>query len=156
MLKHILIPLDGSQLAERALDYAQHLFGADTRVTLIMAVDPPEVIPYGTYGGSPGGGLIESRVDYQSLAEDMHQQSKLYLERVAADFKKRGINVSCRAEIGTPVDVIIDTAREIQADTIVMSTHGRSGLTRWLLGSVTQKILTSAPCPVYVIPPGSG
>jgi nucleotide-binding universal stress UspA family protein len=153
MLKHILVPLDGSQVAERALDYAQNLLSATTRITLLMAIDPPDVIPYGTYGGSPDGGLIESRIDYQKLADDMYSQGSAYLERIASDLKGRGLHVAWKTEIGAAVDVIVEAARAEQVDTIVMSTHGRSGLTRWLLGSVTQKVLAAAPCPVYVIPP---
>jgi nucleotide-binding universal stress UspA family protein len=153
MLKHMLIPLDGSELAERAVDYAQQIMGPQTRITLLMAIDPPEIIPYGTYSGSPDGGLIESRIDFQALAEDMRKQSEAYLARIGSDLEKQGLNVSRKTEMGAPVDVIIETALDQQVDTIVMSTHGRSGLTRWLLGSVTQKVLAAAPCPVYVIPP---
>ena len=55
-------------------------------------------------------------------------------------------------EAGDPATVIVETAQKLHVDAIVMSTHGRSGLSRWLFGSVTQKVLAASCCPVFVIP----
>jgi nucleotide-binding universal stress UspA family protein len=160
MLKHILIPLDGSQLAEKALDYARRVISPKTEITLLMAIDPPDYLAYGQYSGQSGGLPATAAgpiVDYQAMAQDMMSHARTYLNRVADELRKSGYTVHVTIETGTPADVVIETARKHpQIDTIVMSTHGRSGLTRWLLGSVTIKVLNAAPCPVYVIPPEHG
>lgn len=157
MLKHILIPLDGSQLAEKALDHARHVTTPKTEITLLMAVDPPDYLAYGQYSGQSGGLPATAAgpiVDYQAMAQDMMTHAQTYLNRVADKLRQSGYIVHVVIEMGTPAEAIVDTARNHpQIDTIIMSTHGRSGLTRWLLGSVTSKVLSAAPCPVYVIPP---
>ena len=155
MLHHILIPLDGSQLAEKALDYLHQIAGSETKVTLLIAITPPEHIVYGMYGeaGMAPGVSPNPAVEYDTITDDMLEQSRLYLKRVADELRPRVASVTTKIEMGAPADIIVETATAQQADTIIMSTHGRSGLSRWLLGSVTQKVLSAAPCPVYVIPP---
>ena len=60
--------------------------------------------------------------------------------------------VGVEVHVGEPANVIVETAERLKVDAIVMSTHGRSGLSRWLFGSVTNKVLSANVCPVYVIP----
>jgi nucleotide-binding universal stress UspA family protein len=156
MLKHVLVPLDGSALSERAMKYAQRIIGDGGHFTLLMAVDPPEYVSYSAYGsqtmpsqtGVPRGGM-----DVPSVTEDMLGQSRDYLRRLAADLHKAGYTVDMKTEVGPPADVIVGMAEDLSVEAIVMSTHGRSGLTRWILGSVTQKVIGAAPCPVFVVPP---
>ena len=155
MLRHILIPLDGSQLAEKALDYLRQIAGADTTVTLLIAITPPEHITYGMYGEAGMAPVVSPNpaVEYDTITDDMMEQSRLYLKRIADELRPRVAAVKTKVEVGAPADVIVETAITQDVDTVIMSTHGRSGLSRWLLGSVTQKVLSAAPCPVYVIPP---
>ncbi|MBZ0298135.1 MAG: universal stress protein [Anaerolineae bacterium] len=154
MLRHILIPLDGSQLAEKSLEYARRISNNSTAITLLMAVDPQEHIAYGMYQpGVSQASATNPVIDYKSITDDLLEQGHRYLNRVADDLRKSGYKVDVILELGAPADIIIETAGHAEIDTIVMSTHGRSGLTRWLLGSITQKIISAAPCPVYVIPP---
>jgi nucleotide-binding universal stress UspA family protein len=87
------------------------------------------------------------------MSRDMTTQSQMYLERLATEVKQAGFQVRLVIEVGPPAEMIIKAAEAHHADAVVMCTHGRSGLSRWILGSVTNKVLSAAPCPVFVIPP---
>lgn len=156
MLKHLLLPLDGSELAEKALEYVDKLVEKGSKVTLLMAIDPPETMAYSLYGAQivTAGPVIEqSLLDYSTIAENMLGQGKTYLAKKAEALEKAGYTVQTIIEYGYAADLIIDTSEKEQADAIVICTHGRSGLSRWILGSVTQKVLGATTCPVFVIPP---
>jgi nucleotide-binding universal stress UspA family protein len=157
MLENILVPLDGSEIAAKALDYVAKVAGPKASVTLLMVIDPPEDPAYSGMLIGPGGAsptpMPSFGVDYQSLTEEMMAQARHYLNHVAEDLRKGGYNVEIEVTLGNPAPLIVETAEKLHSDTILMSTHGRSGLSRWLLGSIAHKVLSSAPCPVYVIPP---
>lgn len=154
MLKQILVPLDGSEISEKAIEHVKRLVGPETEIALLVAVDSPEYAAYSVYGTQPIAQVspMTTGFDYQALADQMAAQSRNYLERIAADLKQSGYKVTQTVEIGFPAELIVETAEKLGVDAIVMSTHGRSGLSRWILGSVTSKVLSAAPCPVYVIP----
>lgn len=148
MLEHVLVPLDGSQLAEMALDHAKKLLGTNGKLTLLTVFDLPEYPIYGYYP-TP---LIVEETDYQTATRDMLPKAKEYLEKMAAPLRDLNFRVDVVAEIGEPATIIVETAQKQHVDAICMSTHGRSGFSRWLFGSVTNKVLTATPCPVYVVP----
>lgn len=148
MLGHVLVPLDGSQLAEMALEQAKKLLGPDGRLTLLSVFDLPEYPIYGYYP-TP---LIVEETDYQTATRDLLPKAKEYLEKIAAPLREENLWVDVVAEIGEPAAVIVETAQRLRVDAICMSTHGRSGFSRWLFGSVTNKVLTATPCPVLVVP----
>lgn len=148
MLKHVLVPLDGSQLAETALEHAERLVCPGDKITLLNVVQAPEVPIYDFY---PMPSTIIHQ--YETSMNDAMPFAQEYLNRIATQVRETlGIEVSTQVEIGQPEDVIVETADKLKVDAIVISTHGRSGLNRWLFGSVTQKVLASASCPVFVIP----
>lgn len=156
MLKHVLVPLDGSELAYKALDYAAEVTEKGGTITLLMAVEPPESIAYGMYGAhpvAPGAVIDRPLSDFQAISDSFMAQGKEYLQKRAAELQKAGYKVNSKVEFGGAADLIIETAESAKVDAIVMSTHGRSGLSRWILGSITSKVLGAAPCPVLVIPP---
>lgn len=156
MLKHILLPLDGSELAEKAIEAAMKIMEKGMQITLMMAVDPPETLAYNYYALGPtaaGVPIVETPVDYQTISEEMMRNARAYLDTKAAILQHAGYKVDVLAIYGEPADVIIESAEKLKVDTIVISTHGRSGFSRWILGSVTNKVIGAAPCPVYVIPP---
>ena len=146
MLSHILVPLDGSQLGEHALDYARRVVGAESQITLITAVELPE-IPL--YGFDLVG--VAHTPSYQVSLEEILEQAKAYLQKTCEDLKAEGFNATFVVQFGEPASVIVDTAAHLDVDAIVMSTHGRSGISRWIFGSVTNKVLSSAECPVFVV-----
>ncbi len=145
MLKHVLVPLDGSQLAEEALEHAKNIVDPHGKITLITAVDIPEVPLYGYYPAV-------STPDLEAATSEMLPQAKHYLETIAKRVASENLTIAVDAQLGEPSEVITQAAAKYHVDAIVMSTHGRSGLGRWLFGSVTNKVLSAKACPVYVVP----
>ncbi len=145
MLKTILVPLDGSELAERALDPALMLARrADAQLILLSVPHLKHLVQVDV----AGYGLLlpedSYRVSRQELAD--------YLNEVVSEhIGPPDLNVKTLVKDGDEAGVIVDTATKHDTDLIVMSTHGRSGLSRWMLGSVTERVLSTAPCPVLAI-----
>src|SRR4030043_1302984 len=141
MYKKILVPLDGSELAKLALDHAEKL--AKTFEAEIILF---QVVPFMPIYGSPE--LVTPLI----IDEKQKEAAEKYLANLVDELKSRGIRVTALVKIGQQVAVeIIDFAKESGADLIVMCTHGRSGITRWVLGSVALKILTRAETPILLI-----
>ncbi len=141
MYKKILVPLDGSELAKKALDQAEKLasfFGSE----LILF----QVVPFMPIYGSPE--LVTPLI----VDEKQKEAAERYLSNLIEALKEKGIKASATVKTGQQVAVeIIDFAKEIGADLIVMCTHGRSGITRWVLGSIALKVLTRAETPILLI-----
>ena len=141
MYKKILVPLDGSELAEKALVEAEQL----ARM-LGLEIILFEVVPFMPIYGSPE--LVTPLI----VDEKQKESVEAYLAKVAGGLKQKGFNVSSMVKTGQQVALeIIDFAKEKGVDLIIMCTHGRSGITRWVLGSVTLKVLTRAETPILLI-----
>jgi nucleotide-binding universal stress UspA family protein len=145
MHNHVLVPLDGSGLAEEALQPAKQLVRPNGKFTLVSAVNVLQPWDYSFYRP-----VVPE--DYRNLADPVLLNTKAYLEQVTKALLEEDYQVDTVAEFGDAATIILETAISRKVDVIVMSTHGRSGFSRWLLGSVTGKVLSAAPCPVYVIP----
>lgn len=149
MLRSILIPLDGSTLAEKALDMAHRILAPDGRATLLTVIQKPHAPLY----AYPAADVLEQIVEDHNHSETAAQQAHDYMERMAKNFKLSGMqNVAVEIVSGDPADAIIEQAHKLGVEAIVMSTHGRSGISRILFGSVTLKVLHDTPCPVIVVP----
>ena len=145
MFKHIMIPLDGSLLAEQALAPACSVaerFGG--RLLLLRVVTGERSLPGLPHlaGRQPGG--------TGSLARPLFEEAEAYLAGLR--LPSPTIPVSTRVLSGAPPELIIATAAENNVDLIVMSTHGRAGLTRLLYGSVAEAVLRGATVPVLLVP----
>jgi nucleotide-binding universal stress UspA family protein len=145
MFKHILVPLDGSLLAKTALNVATQLVNPSCKITLVYAIKETETL---NFAGNP----ITINPEYYPTLETLENNGKRYLEEIAEPLRQDGYHVTTKSEVGDPADCIIYTATKLEVDAIVMSTHGRSGVNRWLFGSVTGKVLSRAICPVLVVP----
>jgi nucleotide-binding universal stress UspA family protein len=145
MLKHVLVPLDGSKLAEEALDYAREVVAPDGKISLVCAIEVNDPPAYGYYAPV-------TMPDNEATKNELLPIAQHYLEGLASDLNKDGIKARFEVSIGDPVTVISETAERLHVDAIVMSTHGRSGISRFIFGSVTNKILGTKICPVFVIP----
>jgi nucleotide-binding universal stress UspA family protein len=145
MLNHVLIPLDGSLLAEEAIAPAKQLLKPKGKITLITIVETPM---HWEYGVAPFMMIEEA----QNKTDQFVVRAKAYLQDVASNLRLENFYVETVIENGDPATVIVDTAVAQKVDAIAMSTHGRSGISRWLFGSITSKVLSAAPCPVFVIP----
>jgi len=148
MLKHILVPLDESELAEKALEHAKALLGKEGKLTLLTVVNAPDFVTSGLYP-VPFEYQIEN---YESLRKKRLEYAESYLRHILERLQKDGYKAEYRLVVGEPADCIVEQALDLGVDAICMSTHGRSGISRWIFGSVTQKVMTVAACPVYVIP----
>lgn len=149
MLKHILVPLDESELSEAAIPYARSVAGPDGKVTLLRVVDEMSMPSPRSLGGSFRGA---TEINYEQLKLDMMEHAQAYLEDTVRDIKREIPKSDIEVRYGRPAEAIITAAEELKVDAIVMSTHGRSGFARWMLGSVTQKVLDAKPCPILIIP----
>lgn len=141
MYNRILIPLDGSKTAEKVLPYARALAGSlRIPVDLIAVIDIAEMA---TQISPDKGRLLDT------LVEDGVRSSKGYLEGVARSFPD--VRVRSTVEKGRPAEVIIEKASADKNLLIAMATHGRSGIERWLLGSVAEKVLRGASNPLFLV-----
>jgi nucleotide-binding universal stress UspA family protein len=149
MFKTIFVPLDGSALAEQALEVARPLALLDgAEVTLLRVPEATQV-------------FIPAESGYSVLYPDIsagqaRAEAKEYLAETRATL---GQVIKTQAHLGSGevAAAIVDDAKLARADLIVMASDGYSGFTRWMLGSVAEKVLHAAPCPVLVIrqkPPG--
>lgn len=153
MLQKILVPLDASELAEKALPYAQHILGDEGELFLLSVIDIAGV----TYPLMPGPYPIPIEQGFEnneSVRTQITTHAESYLRTIHDRLATSGPEITTLVRAGSPADTIVEAALELGADAIVMSTHGRSGLGRWVYGSVAQKVLSAAPCPVMIIPIG--
>jgi len=140
----ILVSLDGSRESEAVLPYVQELASrTGAEVALVQVVAPD----YHIYGA--GGPEYGTYADQQM--ESIKAYAKAYLEEIASGLKRAGMATRCIVSIGTAADEIIRLADEICADMVAMSTHGRSGVGRWALGSVAERVVRSGNTPVLLV-----
>lgn len=143
MLQHILVGLDGSPLAESILDYVSVLAKAiRADMTLLHVISFPSSLQSGASHRGLG-----------SLLQQEETQAFAYLQRVAARFVDAGIKVQSRVAIGEAAAEIIRTAQQEHLDLIALATHGRSGLQRWVHGSVAERVLHTTCTPLLLIHP---
>jgi nucleotide-binding universal stress UspA family protein len=146
----ILVPVDGSLLAEEVLPHVVSLarrYGA--AVELVRAYyPPPSLLAASAASSLPGTGPVLDPTPFIAAGK---QEADLYLERVAERLEAAGVAVEPRRVDGAPGESVVDAAREQGADLIAMTTHGRGGLGRLVMGSVADYVLQHAPCPVLLI-----
>ena len=143
-LTSVIVPLDGSELAEGVLPTVTELaLKLDLEVFLVRAY----AIPYGAY--SAGEGFYDP-VHLDAFLQMLKQETFDYLENKVAELKRKGLKVSYVAKEGLSADEIIKFARETPANLVAMSSHGRSGIKRWVLGSVTETVVRHSGDPVLI------
>lgn len=146
MYRHILVPLDGSPLAEQVLPHVHGIAANEgtTKITLLRAVPP----------------VFTTSVDYNASAtasedvqESIEGEARDYLTRIASEFRAEGYSVATEVTYMPAAEAILDYAATQHADLVTIATHGRSGISRFVFGSVTQKVVQTAPVPVLVVRP---
>lgn len=154
-LRHILIPLDGSELAESILEPAIALgAAAETEYTLLRVLAPTTAASAGV--AELGGAFMDHELlrRLQQLEENDRREAEEYLRNMATRLSARGLNVDTRLVTGEPAALtILAQARDLEADAIALASHGRGGLARLLLGSVADKVLRGATMPVLLYHP---
>ena len=146
MIRRILLPLDASGLAEKVLPYVEDLaLATKAEVFLLQVVaSAPDMVLVESYT-PPVADLVDNYIKEVSSAAGS------YLNKIKERLSEKGIVVYPEVRIGSPADKIIDFAKEKGIDLIAMSTHGRSGFSRWVFGSVADKVLHAAETPVLLI-----
>jgi nucleotide-binding universal stress UspA family protein len=139
-IERIVVALDGSELAEAALPLSERMANAvKAKVHLVRAVIPPAVIFGAEY--VPGA--------FPAL-EDIVSEARQYVEAVAKTLKAKDLTTTTEVRIGIPAEVILAEASE-PGDLVVISTHGRSGVDRWFLGSVADAVVRHGDIAVLVV-----
>lgn len=140
MYTRILIPLDGSKTAEKVLPYARFVAGAlKLPIELVAVVDIAEMATH----------ISAERARFlNTMVEDSVRSSEQYLRGIAGTFPS---GTKCTVEKGKAEQVIIETAGTDKGTLVTMATHGRSGINRWLLGSVTEKVLRGGTNPMLLV-----
>ena len=139
MSKRILVPVDGSEQSDTALEYALEEFG-DAELTVFHVIDPTG---YSGPVGIPG----TSEEWYESAREESEQ----LFEQAQSSADAYGVTLHTATETGRPSTAIVEYADEHGFDQIVMGSHGRSGVSRILLGSVAETVVRRATVPVTVV-----
>jgi nucleotide-binding universal stress UspA family protein len=147
--KHALVPLDGSPLAECVLPHLQSIAGTSLieEVELIRVVAPLE-LHY--KAASP----IDAKQEHL-LNQAARQEAEEYLRNTRDKLKISNAKVTTTILTGSAADALADHLKKSNADLLLLATHGRSGISRWIWGSVADKILRSSNIPVFLVrPPG--
>lgn len=145
MFKTILVPTDGSDLSEKAINGAIEL--AKLSGGRIVSVSVAEPYPY-QYAPLADGG---SAVDLGLYEKQMQDFAEMHVQKVADAAARAGVPCETHVALSfTPYQEIIKAAQENKCDLILMASHGRKGLNRLLLGSETQKVLAHSTIPVLV------
>jgi nucleotide-binding universal stress UspA family protein len=137
MINRILVPLDGSKLAEQALSAARGLAVAtDGELVLLTAIARME---------------RWANAETPAWEEEEEAMAAGYLDTLARELRDAGLKVTTRVAWGRPSEMIRQIADEASADLIVMTTHGRSGIARWLIGSVADNVLRTTQRPLLLV-----
>ncbi|MEE6210145.1 universal stress protein [Salarchaeum sp. III] len=140
-MSKILVPIDSSEQSTDALEYALEEFQSDD-ITLIHVIDPIEA-GYTAQATVPG----YSEEWYEQAQED----AETLFEQAQETADEYGVSLDTVTEVGRPSRTVVDYAEENDFDHIVMGSHGRSGVSRILLGSVAESIVRRSPVPVTIV-----
>lgn len=151
ILGKLLVPLDGSKEGEAVVPYVEELASKLGAEVVFL-----QVVPLAYHVEIAGDMAVQ--VPYmEEEMEPLKVSAKSYLERVGGVFESKGIITKYEVRIGVAAHKIIELADEVNVDMVAMSTHGRSGVGRWVFGSVAEKIAHSANIPVLLVrAPGAG
>jgi nucleotide-binding universal stress UspA family protein len=149
MYERILVPLDGSDVAEAVLPNIEDLVirmapKTQVEVTLLQVIS---TITYNVLTDDDRAQIPYSESDIKQIK----QKAKRYLDKVAARMKDKGVNAKTLVTTGHAAEEIIKAADDTGANLIAISTHGRSGLKRWALGSIADKVLHESHIPVLTV-----
>lgn len=141
MYRKILVPLDGSKVAEGVLPHARSLAYSEGAELILLNVAANPALDFAF--SDPGLA--------QEAIREQEERSQKYMDRIENDLKAAGFRTSTLLRIGSVAEVILEVAEELQADVIAMSTHGRTGPARWLLGSIAERVVHNSKVPVLLI-----
>ena len=148
MYKKVLVPLDGSKLAECVLPHVERLAesGMVKEIILLRVCDSPSIVAdYPETKNKTWDKHVER------MTTNAQQACSLYIEDVEQSLKDKGFKVKAESSLGKPAEEIVNFANKSKVDLIIMASHGRSGVSRWAYGSVAEKVLRSSCIPVLLV-----
>lgn len=149
MYERIVVPLDGSDLAERSMPHAENLVNAlNVPLHLVRVVDNDAWSLVDPYVTTP-----TAAVPVVELAAAAEREARDYLESIREHLDARGLKATIEVLDGPVVAALVSVARP--NDLVVMTTHGRTGLARWFMGSVAEGMLRRSQAPILLIRAGS-
>ncbi len=148
MYKKVLVPLDGSKLAECVLPHVQRLAesGMVKEIILLRVCDSPSIV-----ADYPEAKNKTWDKHVERMTTNAQQACSLYIEDVEQSLKGKGFKVKAESSLGKPAEEIVNFAKKSKVDLIIMASHGRSGVSRWAYGSVAEKVLRSSCIPVLLV-----
>jgi len=138
MFERILIPLDGSARAELIL----------TQVCKVLRREDSDILLLRAVGPAPVSGIPE---EDRTLMDGMRHEAERYVQDLVRRFEGRGAKARGRVIVGSAADTILDVAHQEHSTMIAMTTHGRTGLSRWFMGSVAEKVVRASSVPVLLV-----
>jgi nucleotide-binding universal stress UspA family protein len=150
MYQKILVPLDGSELAECVLPHVEEIASGCRvgSIILVRAVEPlhlPAALEYDVYARK------DLQEEWQKAELEERSAAQDYLNRLANRMRKEGRNVQAQVLVGRVAESVADYAAKEGVDLIVMATHGRSGIGRWVWGSTADRLLRSSCVPILMV-----
>ena len=140
MIKRILVAFDGSQQAEKAFEYALEFSklcpGAAPEVTVISVAQPPEPIDI---------------VEMDAVIDNATQHYEELFKRLRDKAREKNVEIKTSVAVGHPADQIVKYAAENNCDMVIVGQRGKSKIQSWLLGSVSKRVATYAPCTVTIV-----
>lgn len=143
MFRKILVPLDGSPLAEAVLPHVRELAHCHNSEIVLLRVATYPLFDYS---------ITDPRLILE-LRENAQAEASSYINSIAADLKREGFKITTEVVEGAVAEAIVSLAESAQADLIAMSTHGRTGIQRLFLGSVANRVVQMSKVPVLLIRP---
>ena len=142
-VKNILVPTDFEQTSVHALTYGRELARLFTAtIHIVHAVDDVFALPGGTEG---------TLASFPRLQQELEQSARTQLEQLLTDDDRKAGAKTVVVASSSPAQSIVDYARDAKIDLIVMGTHGRGGAPAFLIGSVAERVVRTAPCPVLTV-----
>jgi nucleotide-binding universal stress UspA family protein len=153
MYKKIMVPLDGSELAECVLPHLEAIAaGCDAEEVVFIRAVEPTILPS---GAMTDGGAIFTEVDAERVRKQMDASNKSaardYLEQLMSRVKLDKVKMQTEVLDGKTAEVLAEYATNNNVDLIIIATHGRSGISRWVWGSVADRLLRAACVPVLMV-----
>ncbi len=135
----ILCPVDFSDASRKAVRYAHEFAkGMGANLFLLNVVEPRPM-------------AVDMSLSYVPLEEDLEKAAREDLEEIIKAEREQGVEVDADVQIGTPSEVILEKADELDVNLVILGSHGKTGLSRLLMGSVAESVVRKAKCPVLIV-----
>jgi nucleotide-binding universal stress UspA family protein len=148
MYSKVLVPLDGSEVAECVLQHVEAIANSIKGVITLLTVVEPIEMP-------TRGQIAITDDDLKRMHSELEKEAHGYLDSVARRFKLSGIKTRSIVQVGKPADTLIEYIHNNKVDLVIMSTHGRSGFSKLFWGSVTEKVIKTVDTPIFLVKAGT-